>query len=143
MNCSDAEGQSEEDERGIRLAEAMLDGSLMGIDSLSVGESTASCILSHPDPPIRKVLISRICPDHNREAVMLVAFPRSWHSLHTCLMMLQCMGTLRQRLPSAADATRLSTLLFSRCRPMAHSKLLLLPGWRCPDSGCTCMTHRR
>lgn len=60
MNGSEAKVHSEEDERGIRLAEAMLDGSLMGIDSLSVGESAASCILSHPDAPTRKVLISKL-----------------------------------------------------------------------------------
>lgn len=54
-NGSEARAPPEEDERGALLAEAMLDGSLMGIDSLSIAETAAGCILSHPDAPTRKV----------------------------------------------------------------------------------------
>ena len=52
---SEAQLTAEEDERGAYLAECMLHGDLMGIDSLSVAQSAAGCILSHPDAPVRKV----------------------------------------------------------------------------------------
>ena len=63
MNGSEVRPSSEEEERGALLGEAMLDGSKMGIDSLSVGESVASCVLSHPDAPIRKAsrMASQAC----------------------------------------------------------------------------------
>ena len=54
-NGSDAKPTSEEEEQGVLLVEAMLEGSLMGINSLSVAETAAGCILSHPDAPTRKV----------------------------------------------------------------------------------------
>ncbi len=55
---SEAQLTAEEDERGALLAECMLHGGLMGIDSLSVAQSAASCILSHPDAPVRKVSVT-------------------------------------------------------------------------------------
>ena len=64
MNGSEVKSSSEEEERGALLGEAMLDGSKMGIDSLSVGESVASCVLSHPDAPVRNgcLMASQACP---------------------------------------------------------------------------------
>ena len=58
---SEAQLTAEEDERGAFLAECMLHGDLMGIDSLSVAQSAASCILSHPDAPVRKASAALNC----------------------------------------------------------------------------------
>lgn len=54
-SSSEAQPKSDDDERGALLGEAMLDGSLVGVDGPSVAESAANCILSHPDAPTRKV----------------------------------------------------------------------------------------
>ena len=67
---SEAQLTAEEDERGALLAECMLHGNLMGVDSLSVAQSAASCILSHPDAPVRKVSITPHCLGQPKYALL-------------------------------------------------------------------------
>ena len=99
---SEAKPASEEERRGAVLGEAMLDGSLMGVDSLSVAESAAGCILSHPDAPTRKV--SQPAPqaskafwefqsDNSWDGLLLPDAAHCWHDV-AAFIVIECMCAL-------------------------------------------------
>ena len=86
MDGSEAKAPSEEEERGTLLGEAMLDGSLMGMDSMSVAETAAGCTLSHPDAAVRKVKCLA-CPAtsasqcwHRQRGTLMPAARPCWQS---------------------------------------------------------------